>query len=35
VAFKLLHPFQQPSLWTIWQDIKALQAWAKKMRKWM
>ena len=35
VVFKLLHPFQQPSLWTIWHDIKALQAWAKKMRKWM
>lgn len=35
MVFKSLHPFQQPSLRTIWQDVKALQAWAKKMRRWM
>ena len=34
-VFKLLHPFKQPSLRTIWQDIKTLQEWAKKMTKWM
>jgi hypothetical protein len=35
VVFKILHPFQQPALRTIWQDMKALQAWAEKMKKWM
>ena len=29
------HPIQQPSLQTIWHDMKSLQAWAKKMKKWM
>ena len=35
LVFKILHPFQQPSLRTIWHDIKALQSWAEKMKKWM
>jgi hypothetical protein len=35
VQFKMLHPFQKPSLMSIWQDIKALQEWAAKMKKWM
>jgi hypothetical protein len=34
LGFKILHPFQQPSLRTIWQDIKTLQAWSEKMKKW-
>ncbi|MBI3823229.1 MAG: hypothetical protein HY289_11200 [Planctomycetes bacterium] len=34
LVFKTLHPFQQPSLRIIWQDMKALQAWAAKMKKW-
>lgn len=34
-VFKTLHPFQQPSLPTIWQDMKALQTWAEKMKKWV
>jgi hypothetical protein len=33
-VFKMLHPFQQPSMRTIWHDIKTLRAWAKKMKKW-
>lgn len=33
-AFKARHPFQQPSLAAIWQDVKRLQAWAKNMKKW-
>jgi len=35
LVFKILHPFQPPSLRTIWQDIKNLQAWGAKMKKWM
>ena len=34
LVFKALHPFQQPSLQTIWQDVETLQAWAKMMKKW-
>jgi len=34
VLFKLLHPFQQPSLCRIWDDLKSFQAWAKKMKRW-
>ncbi len=34
-VFKSLHPFQEPSLRTIWQDVKSLQGWAEKMKKWM
>lgn len=35
LVFKILHPCQQPSLSIIRQDMKALQAWAEKMKKWM
>ncbi|MBI2803643.1 MAG: hypothetical protein HYX68_01500 [Planctomycetes bacterium] len=35
LVFKMFHPFQTPSLRVIWQDIKSLQAWAAKMKKWM
>jgi len=34
VLFKLRHPLR-PSLRTILRDIKGLQDWAGKMRKWM
>ena len=33
-VFKSRRPFMQPSLKVIWQDMKSLQGWAKKMRKW-
>lgn len=35
LLFKALHPFQQPSLRIIWQDVRSLQVWAKKMKQWM
>ncbi len=35
LLFKLRHPFQQPSLAAIWRDVEKLQAWARKMKKWM
>ncbi len=35
VKFKLMHPFQRPSLRTIWRDVNGLKEWAGKMRKWM
>lgn len=35
LIFKAIHPFQQPSIRRIWQDISALQAWAQHMKKWM
>jgi hypothetical protein len=35
LAFKLRHPFARPSLRAIWRDIAGLQAWARRMKKWM
>jgi len=35
LLFKLLHPFQRPSMRAIWRDIDGLKVWAAKMKKWM
>jgi hypothetical protein len=35
LLFKLLHPFQQPTIMTLRRDIGGLQSWAGKMKKWM
>jgi hypothetical protein len=35
IVFKLLRLFRKPSLRTIIRDIKGLQTWAKKMKRWM
>lgn len=35
LLFKLGHPFQSPSLKTIWRDLEGLKGWAAKMKKWM
>ena len=35
IAFKLRHPFQQPSWPTLWQNVNRLREWAAKMKRWM
>jgi hypothetical protein len=33
LKFKLHHPFQSPSLLTVWRDVRRFQEWAQKMKK--
>ena len=35
VMFKLGHPFQPPSMRSLWHDIAGLKNWAGKMKKWI
>jgi|ERR1043166_6209745 hypothetical protein len=35
LKYKLLHPFQAPSIATIWRDVRGLQEWARQMKKFM
>jgi hypothetical protein len=35
MKYKLLHPFQGPSLAGIWRDVTVFKEWARKMKKFM
>ena len=34
LKYKLLHPFQEPSVATIWRDVRGMQDWAATMKNW-
>jgi hypothetical protein len=35
LSYKLLHPWQKPSWATVWHDVRGLQQWAGKMKRFL